>query len=159
MNYFKKFIFLFIFLIGANASNASTSKFIGVIGAAIGNIKNQNNELGGYIILNNKKITLISDVGSSPDKKFSSNYQAGSLSFEIISNGKKYKNSNEKILFSKDFFKTMSLQQGPIPTPLNLENRAPAQAPALFSLSHPCPKKCPKGFQRVPPREPKVDQK
>jgi uncharacterized heparinase superfamily protein len=29
------------------------------------------------------------DVGSSPDKKFSSNYQAGSLSFEIISNGKK----------------------------------------------------------------------
>ena len=29
------------------------------------------------------------DVGPSPDKKFSSNYQAGSLSFEIISNGKK----------------------------------------------------------------------
>ena len=29
------------------------------------------------------------DIGSSPDKKFSSNYQAGSLSFEIISNGKK----------------------------------------------------------------------
>ena len=29
------------------------------------------------------------DVGSSPDKKFSSNYQAGALSFEIISNGKK----------------------------------------------------------------------
>ena len=29
------------------------------------------------------------DIGSSPDKKFSSNYQAGALSFEIISNGKK----------------------------------------------------------------------
>ena len=29
------------------------------------------------------------DVGPSPDKKFSSNYQAGALSFEIISNGKK----------------------------------------------------------------------
>lgn len=29
------------------------------------------------------------DVGSSPDKKFSSNYQSGSLSIEIISNGKK----------------------------------------------------------------------
>ena len=29
------------------------------------------------------------DVGASPDKKFSSNYQAGALSFEIISNGKK----------------------------------------------------------------------
>ena len=29
------------------------------------------------------------DIGPSPDKKFSSNYQAGALSFEIISNGKK----------------------------------------------------------------------
>ena len=29
------------------------------------------------------------DIGSSPDKKFSSNYQAGALSFEIISNRKK----------------------------------------------------------------------
>ena len=53
------------------------------------NFKNQSNELGGYAILNNKKISLIMDVGSSPDKKFSSNYQAGSLSFEIISGGKK----------------------------------------------------------------------
>jgi len=53
------------------------------------NFKNQNNELGGYTILNNKKTSLIMDVGSSPDKKFSSNYQAGALSFEIISNGKK----------------------------------------------------------------------
>ena len=51
--------------------------------------KNQNKELGGYAILNNKQISLIMDIGSSPDKKFSSNYQAGSLSFEIISNGKK----------------------------------------------------------------------
>jgi len=53
------------------------------------NFKNQNNELGGYVVLNNKKTSLIMDVGSSPDKKFSSNYQAGALSLEIISNGKK----------------------------------------------------------------------
>ena len=53
------------------------------------NFKNQNNELGGYVALNNKKISLVMDVGSSPDKKFSSNYQAGSLSFEITSNAKK----------------------------------------------------------------------
>jgi uncharacterized heparinase superfamily protein len=53
------------------------------------NFKNQDNELGGYAALNNKKASLIMDVGSSPDKKFSSNYQAGALSFEIISNGKK----------------------------------------------------------------------
>jgi len=51
--------------------------------------KNQSNELGGYAFLNSKKTTLLMDVGSSPDKKFSSNYQAGALSFEIISNGKK----------------------------------------------------------------------
>ena len=53
------------------------------------NFKNQNYELGGYAILNNKKNSLIMDIGLSPDKKFSSNYQAGALSFEIISNGKK----------------------------------------------------------------------
>jgi uncharacterized heparinase superfamily protein len=53
------------------------------------NFKSQNNELGGYAILKNKKIALIMDIGPSPDKKFSSDYQAGSLSFEIISNGKK----------------------------------------------------------------------
>ena len=29
------------------------------------------------------------DIGPSPEKNFSSNYQAGSLSFEILSNGKK----------------------------------------------------------------------
>jgi len=66
--------------------------------------KNKNNELGGYAALNNKKISLIMDIGSSPDKKFSSNYQAGALSFEIISNGKKlicnsgyYQNHNHQL--------------------------------------------------------------
>jgi len=66
--------------------------------------KNQNNELGGYVILNNKKNSLVMDVGSSPDKKFSSNYQAGALSFEILSNGKKlicnsgyFQNQNHKL--------------------------------------------------------------
>jgi len=53
------------------------------------NFKNKSNELGGYTALSNKKTSLIMDVGSSPDKKFSANYQAGALSFEIISNGKK----------------------------------------------------------------------
>ena len=51
--------------------------------------KNQSNELGGYAALNSKKTSLLMDIGSSPNKKFSSNYQAGALSFEIISNGKK----------------------------------------------------------------------
>ena len=34
------------------------------------NFKNQSNELGGYANLKNKKISLIMDIGSSPDKSF-----------------------------------------------------------------------------------------
>ena len=51
--------------------------------------KNENQEFGGYTILKNKKIILTMDTGPSPNFKFSENYQAGALSFEIISNGKK----------------------------------------------------------------------
>ena len=51
--------------------------------------KNQINELGGYTILRNKKIILAADTGSSPNKVFSSDYQAGALSFEIFSNDKR----------------------------------------------------------------------
>ena len=51
--------------------------------------KNDNKELAGYAVLKNKKITLVMDVGSSPIKNFSKNYQSGALSFEIISNDKK----------------------------------------------------------------------
>ncbi len=51
--------------------------------------KNQTNELGGYAILKNKKIVLAADIGSSPNKIFSNDYQAGALSFEIFSNNKK----------------------------------------------------------------------
>ena len=51
--------------------------------------KNEANELGGYAILKNKKIVLAMDVGSSPNKNFSTDYQYGALSFEIFSNQKK----------------------------------------------------------------------
>ncbi len=51
--------------------------------------KSQINELGGYAILKNKKIILAADIGSSPSKAFSNDYQAGALSFEIFSNDKK----------------------------------------------------------------------
>ena len=67
------------------------------------NFKNQSNELGGYAILSNKKITFIKDIGASPDKKFSSNYQAGSLSFEIYSNGK-------KLICNSGYFKNFNHQ-------------------------------------------------
>ena len=53
--------------------------------------------------------------------------------------------------FQKRFLKTtfaQGLQKGPIPSPLNLENRALVWAPALFSLLQPCPKRCPKSSQK-----------
>ncbi len=51
--------------------------------------KNENNEVAGYSILKNKKNALIMDIGPSPEKKFSRDYQAGALSFEIMSGEKK----------------------------------------------------------------------
>ena len=50
---------------------------------------NESKEHAGYAVLRNKKITLVMDIGSSPTKKFSKDYQSGALSFEIISNKKK----------------------------------------------------------------------
>ena len=50
---------------------------------------NDDQEFGGYTILKNKKICLTIDTGSSPEFKFSKDYQSGALSFEIVSNGKK----------------------------------------------------------------------
>ena len=51
--------------------------------------KNENYDCGGYVLLRNKKISIIMDCGSTPNSKYSKDYQAGTLSFEIISNGKK----------------------------------------------------------------------
>jgi len=51
--------------------------------------KNEVKELAGYTILRGKKIILTMDIGSSPNKSFSMDYQAGALSFEIISNQNK----------------------------------------------------------------------
>ena len=51
--------------------------------------KNENKELAGYAILKNKKIILSMDIGDSPSDNFSTFYQSGALSLEIISSGKK----------------------------------------------------------------------
>jgi len=51
--------------------------------------KNEKNESGGYVVLQNKKTTVVMDIGSSPEKKFSNDYQSGALSFEIINGEKK----------------------------------------------------------------------
>ena len=45
---------------------------------------------------NSTKIILAMDIGSSPNKNYSRDYQSGSLSFEIISNGKKLINNSLK---------------------------------------------------------------
>ncbi len=66
--------------------------------------KNDNQEFGGYIVFKNKKICLAMDAGSTPNLKYTKDYQSGTLSFEIISNGKKlitncgyYKKNNNKL--------------------------------------------------------------
>ena len=51
--------------------------------------KNDKNELGGYAIVKKNNTIVVMDVGSTPDKKYSENYQSGQLSFEIIYKGKK----------------------------------------------------------------------
>ena len=68
------------------SDNSDFDKYLSRLGYKF---KNENYESGGYIILNNKKIALMMDVGQNPEKKFSYNYQSGALSFEILSNNKK----------------------------------------------------------------------
>ena len=49
------------------------------------------------------------DVGSSPNKKFSDDYQAGALSFEFISNGKKILTNGG--YFNKNNYKLSNLSR------------------------------------------------
>jgi len=65
--------------------------------------KNENNEVGGYAVLKNKKNTLVMDIGSCPEKKFSYDYQAGALSFEIIS-------GDEKLICNSGYFQNFKHQ-------------------------------------------------
>ena len=51
--------------------------------------KNDGNEAGGYVLLQNKNSMLCMDIGSAPNKKFSENFQSGTLSFEFIHKGEK----------------------------------------------------------------------
>ena len=71
--------------------------------------KSDDQDNGGYLIFKNKQICLAVDVGSSPNSDYSRDYQAGALSFEIISRGQKlisncgyYKKKDERLnLLSK----------------------------------------------------------
>ena len=73
-----------------NGNNISNNKDFDNYLKRLGyNFKCENHDLGGYAIFKNKKISLIMDVGSTPDIKYTQDYQSGTLSFEIVSNGKK----------------------------------------------------------------------
>ncbi len=70
--------------------------------------KNENQDLGGYTILRNKRVCLAMDTEAPPSPKYTDDYQSGTLSFEIVSNGKKlisncgyYKKDNKLNQFSK----------------------------------------------------------
>ena len=61
-------------------------------------------EHAGYLVFRDKKISLAMDIGSSPNQNYTKDYQSGTLSFEIISNGQKlisncgyHKNNNKKL--------------------------------------------------------------
>jgi uncharacterized heparinase superfamily protein len=69
-----------------NSNNSNFDQYLKRFGYKF---NSETNEFGGYAILNNKKISITMDIGSSPPSKFSSYYQSGALSFEINSNGKK----------------------------------------------------------------------
>ena len=84
-----------------NSNNQSFDNYLKRLGYRF---KNDSKDYCGYTILQNKKICLAMDTGSSPELKHSENYQSGALSFEIISNGKKlisncgyYKQANQKL--------------------------------------------------------------
>ena len=59
--------------------------------------KNKFNSVGGYSILKNKKDKIIVDFGSTPDKKYSADYQSGVLSFEIF-------HDKEKVITNCGYF-------------------------------------------------------
>ena len=84
--------------------------------------ENPNNEVGGYAILKNKNSILAMDVGNSPQKKFSYNYQGGALSFEFY-----YKNI--KLISNSGYFQDYKNK-------LNLISKSTAAHSALVIDNH-----------------------
>ena len=76
----------FLFNGNNNSNNSDFDNYLKRLGYKF---RNENYECGDYIILKNKKISIAMDCGSSPIAKYTKDYQAGALSFEIVSNGKK----------------------------------------------------------------------
>ena len=84
--------------------------------------ENSSNEVGGYAILKNKNCTLAMDIGNSPQKKFSHNYQSGALSFEFF-----YK--NKKLISNSGYFQDYKSK-------LNLISKSTAAHSTLIIDNH-----------------------
>ncbi|MDC3055283.1 heparinase II/III-family protein, partial [Candidatus Pelagibacter sp.] len=84
--------------------------------------ENSNNEVGGYAILKNKNCILAMDVGNSPQKTFSHNYQSGALSFEFF-----YK--DKKLISNSGYFQDYKNK-------LNLISKSTAAHSALIIDNH-----------------------
>ncbi|MDC3179927.1 heparinase II/III-family protein [Candidatus Pelagibacter sp.] len=69
-----------------NSNNQNFDNYLKRLGYKF---KNNSINYCGYTVLQNRKICLAMDTGSSPELKYSEHYQSGALSFEIVSNGKK----------------------------------------------------------------------
>ena len=82
------------------SNNANFDNYLKRLGY---NFKSESFEVGGYAFLNNKKLSLAVDLGTTPEKKFSENYQAGTLSFEISYNG-------ERIVSNSGYFQNFKHQ-------------------------------------------------
>ncbi len=94
------------FLFNGN-QNFDNSKFENYLKLHNYKFKNESNEYGGYAVLKDKNIVLLIDIGSSPEKKFSQDYQSGALSFEIF-----YKNI--KLITNNGYFQNYKHQLNPI---------------------------------------------
>jgi len=87
--------------------------------------KNETNEVGGYVVLKNKKIALVMDVGETPEKKFSGDYQSGALSFEVIS-------GNKKLISNSGYFQNYKHQLN------NLSKSTAAQSTLIIDNNSSC---------------------
>jgi len=65
--------------------------------------KNTENSIGGYTIFKNKKNSLIIDLGPSPERNYSKDYQSGALSFEIF-------HDDEKIITNCGYYQNFKHQ-------------------------------------------------
>ncbi len=70
--------------------------------------ENTDSEVGGYAILKKKASILAMDIGPSPSRKFSNNYQSGALSFEFFYKGIKLVSNSGYFQNYKDKFNLIS---------------------------------------------------